>query len=112
MRACMERLGTMNAYRKATRVALMLAACVIGLPVRAQSEQGTAGGAAADLQQIVVGATRTAQPLDRTGSSISVITASDLEQRQIGAVTDILAQTPGLTVSRNGGQGQSSSLYI
>ncbi|HEY3732161.1 MAG TPA: TonB-dependent receptor [Steroidobacteraceae bacterium] len=102
----------MNAYRKAMVIAVTLAASIISLKARAQSDDGSAAGAAADLQQIVVGATRTAQPLDRTGSSISVLTAADLDQRQIVAVTDILAQTPGLTVSRNGGQGQSSSLYI
>ena len=67
---------------------------------------------AADLQQIVVSATRTAQPLDKTGSSLSVISAADLDQRQTLVVSDILAQTPGLTVSRNGGPGQLTSLYI
>jgi vitamin B12 transporter len=71
-----------------------------------------ADGDAADLQQIVVSATRTAQPLDKTGSSISVISAADLDTRQTLILTDILAQTPGLAVSRNGGPGQSTSLYI
>ncbi|HEY1726189.1 MAG TPA: TonB-dependent receptor [Steroidobacteraceae bacterium] len=98
----------MNSYLKATSVALMLCAWAVSLPSGAQTD----AGAAADLQQVVVGATRTAQPLDRTGSSISVITADGLDQRQIVAVTDVLAQIPGLTVSRNGGQGQSTSLYI
>ncbi|MGH8231861.1 MAG: TonB-dependent receptor plug domain-containing protein, partial [Steroidobacteraceae bacterium] len=102
----------MNAYRKAMSIALMLAASLICLQAGAQADDGTAAGAAADLQQVVVGATRTAQPLDRTGSSISVITAADLDQRQVVAVTDILAQIPGLTVSRNGGQDQSTSLYM
>jgi vitamin B12 transporter len=67
---------------------------------------------AADLQQIVVSATRTAQPLDKTGSSLSVISAAELDQRQTLVVTDILAQIPGLTVSRNGGPGQDTNLYI
>jgi vitamin B12 transporter len=67
---------------------------------------------AGDLEQVVVSATRTAQPLDKTGSSITVLDATDLEQRQTLIVTDILAQTPGLAVSRNGGPGQSATVYI
>jgi vitamin B12 transporter len=67
---------------------------------------------AADLQQIVVSATRTAQPLEKTGSSLTVISAAELDQRQTLVVSDILAQVPGLTVSRNGGPGQDTNLYI
>ena len=93
----------MIAHRTAILIAI-LASQLVALEVRADD--------AADLQQIVVSATRTAQPLDKTGSSMSVISAADLDLRQTLLVTDILAQTPGLTVSRNGGPGQSTSLYI
>jgi vitamin B12 transporter len=94
----------MTAYRPAILLAILASQLSIQ-DVRADDD-------AADLQQIVVSATRTAQPLDKTGSSISVLSAADLDMRQTLIVTDILAQTPGLTVSRNGGPGQSSSVYI
>jgi vitamin B12 transporter len=104
----MERLKIMIAHRKAR---LALALCVLLAHQTARCDDGSAA-ADADLQQIVVSATRTEQPLDKTGSSMSVITAADLAQRQTLIVSDILAQTPGLTVSRNGGPGQLTSLYI
>jgi vitamin B12 transporter len=67
---------------------------------------------ATDLETIVVTATRTPQPLDVTGASMSVITADDLKVQQTDIVTDILAETPGLTVNRNGGQGQTTTVSI
>jgi vitamin B12 transporter len=67
---------------------------------------------ATDLETIVVTATRTPQPLDKTGTSMSVITADDLKTQQTVIVTDILAETPGLTVNRNGGAGQTTSVSI
>ena len=65
-----------------------------------------------DLNPVVVTATRTAQPLDRTGSAMSVISAEDLDTQQTLFVSAALAQTPGLSVTRSGGPGQTTSLYI
>ena len=63
-------------------------------------------------ETVVVTATRTPQPLDKTGTSMSVITADDIKVQQIDVVTDILAETPGLTVNRNGGAGQPTTISI
>jgi vitamin B12 transporter len=94
-----------------TAILIALLTPVLSLPgARADDDSGAA--AAADLQQVVVSATRTAQPLDKTGSSMSVISAAELDLRQTLIVTDILAQTPGVTVSRNGGPGQNTSVFI
>jgi vitamin B12 transporter len=80
------------------------------------SSSGNPAGAdntsADDLQQVVISATRTAQPLDKTGSSLSVISAADLETRQILVVSDALSQVPGVTISRAGGPGQVTEMYI
>jgi vitamin B12 transporter len=94
----------MIASRTAIVIAMFAAVCS---PLLARADDESS-----DLQKIVVTATRTEQPLDQTGSSLSVISAADIEQRQTLFVTDILAQTPGLTVSRNGGPGQDTNLYI
>lgn len=64
------------------------------------------------LDPIVITATRTAQPLDRTGSSMSVISAEDLATQQLAFVSDALAQTSGLSVTREGGPGQLTSVFI
>ncbi len=71
-----------------------------------------ASAAFAAPETIVVSATRSPQPLAVTGASISVVTAGDLETRQIVLVGDALALTPGLTVVRNGGTGQSTDVLL
>jgi vitamin B12 transporter len=80
--------------------------------VRADSppDPGNLNGDA--LNPVVVTATRTPQPLDKTGSSLSVISGADIDTQQQQFVTDALAQVPGLNVSRSGGPGQTTSLYI
>ena len=74
---------------------------------------GTAPAAsAADLETVVVTATRSAQPAALTGESISVITADELQRQQISFVNDALSQVPGLTSVRNGGVGQNATIGV
>ncbi|MDE2134736.1 MAG: TonB-dependent receptor [Alphaproteobacteria bacterium] len=68
--------------------------------------------AAAAPETVVVTATRSPQPLEVTGASMSVITAADIDTQQIDVVSDALAQTPGLTVVRNGGVGQPTNILM
>ena len=75
------------------------------IPVVAADDPATA-----NLDTVVVTATRTDQPRALTGESISVITAADLSSAQAVVVADALAQTPGLTIVRNGGIGQTTSI--
>jgi len=63
-------------------------------------------------ETVVVTATRTLQPLEVTGTSMSVVTADDIKTQQIDIVSDALKQTPGLTVVRNGGPGQSTNVLL
>jgi vitamin B12 transporter len=65
-----------------------------------------------ELQDVVVTATRTEQPRALTGTSISVLTATDLAVGPTLLVSDALQQTPGLTIVRNGGVGQTTSLGL
>lgn len=71
-------------------------------------------GALADdkIETIVVTATRTPQPALTTGESIDVITAQDLETQQIKVTSDALAETPGVSIFRNGAIGQPTSISI
>jgi vitamin B12 transporter len=68
--------------------------------------------AAGTPETVVVTATRTPQPLDVTGTSMSVVTAEDIDAQQIDIVSDVLAQTPGLIVVRNGGPGQPTNILM
>lgn len=61
---------------------------------------------------IVVTANRTAQPLSRVGQSISVIDANDLATRQTETIADVLRTVPGVTISRYGGIGSLTSVFI
>lgn len=63
-------------------------------------------------ETIVVTATRTPQPLEVTGTSMSVISGDQLALQQIDILSDVLAQTPGLTAVRNGGPGQNTNILL
>jgi vitamin B12 transporter len=77
------------------------------------SSPDEAGVAAANaVPQIVVTANRAPLPIDKVGQSVTVLTQDDIRLDQETAVSDILARTPGVTFSRNGGPGETTSLYI
>ena len=71
-----------------------------------------AAQAAEDIETVVVTATRTPQPVERTGESVSVITSQDLQLQQSVAVYDALALTPSSIVVRNGGMGQNATVSL
>lgn len=56
-------------------------------------------------RDIVVTATRAEQDRGETGQAITVIPREEIERRQTIAISDLLATTPGVTVTRNGGLG-------
>jgi vitamin B12 transporter len=64
------------------------------------------------VDQIVVTATRTSAALSSVGDSMSVIEAEAARQSQKVAVSDLLLTTPGITATRNGGLGTSTSVRI
>src|SRR3982751_6554459 len=63
-------------------------------------------------EAVVITATRTPQPVEKTGESISVITADDLKIQQIVSLANVLQQTPGLIAVRNGGLGQNATVSV
>jgi vitamin B12 transporter len=64
------------------------------------------------LDEVVVVANRMAEPASRVGSSVTVITQADIATSQSLEVADLLERTPGVTVVRNGGLGQPTSVFI
>lgn len=65
-----------------------------------------------DNDDITITAARAAQPMQQVGQSISVIDAATLARQQTVVLADALAQVPGVTVTRNGGLGGVTSLFI
>jgi vitamin B12 transporter len=64
------------------------------------------------LDEVVVVANRAPEPLSKVGNSVTVLTDQDIEQSQATITSDLLAQTPGITVARTGGVGQPTSVFI
>jgi len=65
-----------------------------------------------ELDRIVVTSTRTEQPLSRVGDSITVLDQEEVRASQKTVVSDLLALTPGVSFSRNGGLGSTTGVRI
>jgi vitamin B12 transporter len=63
-------------------------------------------------ETVVVTATRTAAPAGQVGASLTVFTGDDLERRQTPLVADLLRSSPGVMVTRSGGAGTVTSLFV
>lgn len=68
--------------------------------------------AAETTEQVIVTATRTAQTADANLSPVVIISREDLETETGAEIIDILHRYPGIDISRNGGPGQQSSIFI
>ena len=72
-----------------------------------------AGEAAANgAGGIVVTAIRSPLPARQVAASVTVLTAQQIQRDQETSVGDILARTPGVNVTRNGGPGETTSVFI
>lgn len=86
------------------RTSLAIALAILPLaPALAQDDIPT-------LDEIVVTATRTAQAADETLASVTVIGRRQLDQ--VNSLDEALATVPGLDLSRNGGYGKSTSVFL
>lgn len=64
------------------------------------------------LGTVVVTATRTEQPIEQATTSISVITADQIESRHADSMIDMLREVPGLDINQLGSTGTSASVLI
>jgi len=64
------------------------------------------------LNEIVVVANRAPEPLSKIGNSVTVLSDAAIKESQQILVSDLLEQTPGLNVARDGGAGQLTSVFI
>ena len=69
-------------------------------------------GGAVSGNTLVDTATRTSTPLSQLGSSVSVVTAEQIQQRQIFSVTEALRLLPGVDVVQSGNAGNVASVFI
>jgi vitamin B12 transporter len=64
------------------------------------------------LARVIVSATRLPTPEDEVASSVTLITAADIEAEQAHTLPDILQQVPGLDIVQTGGIGGQTSLFM
>jgi vitamin B12 transporter len=83
------------------------------LPLFLAALPGLCPAAEADeLQTIVITATRIPTPVLQVASSITVVTAADIEARQERTFADVLKDIPGLNVVQTGGPGGETSVFM
>lgn len=68
--------------------------------------------AAPSLPNVVVTATRTAQPLTDVLADVSLIDRETIERSGAQSLADVLVQLPGVEFTRNGGPAATTSLYL
>jgi vitamin B12 transporter len=78
----------------------------------AQGAASTPDVAVNPVEPVVVVANRSAEPLSKVGQTFTVLTLEQIRADQEQVVSDILARTPGVNVSRNGGVGEVTSFSI
>ena len=63
-------------------------------------------------ENVVVSATRIPTPLAQIASSVTVITAADIEARQQRSLPDLLRSVSGVNIVQTGGAGGQTSLFL
>ena len=99
-------------YRFHLPAALLLGSSFIS-PVQAQTESTTTAAEATEIgTTVVVTASRSAETVDDSLASVTVIDRDQIERTQAQSVTELLGSAPGIQLTSNGGRGKSSSLYL
>lgn len=64
------------------------------------------------LERVVITANRTPQPLPTVLADLTVIDRDEIERAGVTGLADLLARQPGIEITRNGGPGTSTSVFI
>lgn len=92
---------------------LFLLVCLVAAPAVLKA-QTSSDGSLPEISgpTVTVTANRSETPYDESGSSVTVITAADLQRSGVIYVSDALRQVPGLDVVQTGGTGRATSVFI
>jgi vitamin B12 transporter len=97
--------ATMKTFRNLSLMLLAGAALLSAQTGFAQTQGSTKGPG------VVVTATRVPTDPARVASSTTVITAEEIERRQLRSLPEILQTVPGIVVVQSGGTGQITSVF-
>lgn len=84
----------------------LLLAGLATLPAAAQSAPTT------EVAELVVSANRLPTEASRVGASVDVIDRAEIDRRQQVQALDLLKRLPGVSISRNGGFGSTSTVRL
>ena len=84
----------------------IIAAAALSAPGLAMAQQ------TASADEIVVVANRAPDPQSKVGVSVTVLDAGVIQASQATILADLLEQVPGVSVSRTGGEGEPTSIFI
>jgi len=63
-------------------------------------------------QEILVTASALPEEVEETPAAATVVTREEIEKREARDVADVLREVPGVTVSRTGSQGKTTSVFL
>ncbi|WP_431095943.1 TonB-dependent receptor domain-containing protein [Polaromonas aquatica] len=78
----------------------------------ALSQTAAQAGTAPQLKEMVVTATRSAQPIGDVIADVTVIDRETIERAGPVGLADVLVRVPGIQVTRNGGIGSNTSVFV
>ncbi len=81
--------------------------CAVGAPLSAQAQTAPARDAISEIEEVVVTATRRAEPLSKVAISVSTFGNEEMEARGVKQFDDLIRLTPGLNLTRQSATGAS-----
>ncbi|MES2413747.1 MAG: TonB-dependent receptor [Pseudomonadota bacterium] len=97
-----------NVFR--ARLAVLPVAVAAAFPALAQTTAPSVEGR--QLKENIVTATRSEQAVGDVVADVSIIERNELDRAGAVGVADVLARVPGIEITRNGGAGSNTSLFI
>src|SRR5438067_331815 len=94
---------------------LLAAAILSAAPFICRAQDATSSALSnseAETEGIVVSATRIETPVNQIGSSVTLISAEEIERNQRRTLPDVLQTVPGLNIVQTGGPGGKTSVFM
>jgi vitamin B12 transporter len=104
--------GTIGHLMKKTSIALKTAATLILVSHSHVAISADAIALTDEGLELSITANRVLTPLDKTLSSVTVLTAADIEKQQASSLPELLQATAGIQLVNNGGAGKVTSLFM
>jgi vitamin B12 transporter len=95
-----------------SRASSWILALCLGLTGFSAARAEDQPAATTTVSQLVVSANRVPTPADQVASSVTLITAEQIEAQQDRSLPDILREVPGVNLVQSGGPGGATSLFI